>query len=91
MRLLFSAILAIVFAAFAAATFAQSTTTPAAVPLPIGKRLACQTTSQGMNGQDQRDQMQLCMAQAHLDCLKQAIDQKIVGRQRKDFLQNCMQ
>ena len=33
--------------------------------------------------------MQLCMAQAHLDCLKQAIDQKIVGPQRKEFVKNC--
>jgi hypothetical protein len=46
MRLLFSAILAIVFAALAAATFAQSTPTPAAVPLAVGKRLACKTASQ---------------------------------------------
>ena len=90
-RLLFSAILAIVFAALAAATFAQSTPTPAAVPLAVGKRLACRTASQSMKGQEQRDQMQLCMAQAHLDCLKQAIDQKIVGPQRKDFVQSCMQ
>lgn len=26
----------------------------------------------------------------HLDCLKQAIDQKVVGPQRKDFIKNCM-
>jgi hypothetical protein len=91
MRLLFSAIVVIVSAAFAAATFAQSTPAPAAVPLAIGKRLACQTASQGMKGQQQRDQMQLCMAQAHLDCLKQAIDQKIVGPERRDFVKNCAQ
>jgi hypothetical protein len=35
--------------------------------------------------------MQLCMMQARLDCLKQAIDQKIVGQQRKDFLNTCME
>jgi parvulin-like peptidyl-prolyl isomerase len=90
MRLLFCAIVAIVSAAFAAATFAQSTPAPAAVPLAIGKRLACQTASQGMKGQEQRDQMQLCLAQARLDCLKQAIDQKIVGPERKDFVKNCV-
>jgi hypothetical protein len=61
----------------------------AAASAPSGKRLACQTASQALKGQDQRDQMQLCMAQAHLDCLKQAIDQKIVGPQRKDFLKTC--
>jgi hypothetical protein len=91
MRLLFCAVVAIVSAAFAAATFAQSTPAPAAVPLSIGKRLACRTASQSMTGQEQRDQMQLCMAQAHLDCLKQAIDQKIVGPERKDFVKNCAQ
>jgi hypothetical protein len=34
--------------------------------------------------------MQLCMAQTRLDCLKQAIDQKIVGPQRRDFVQTCV-
>jgi len=63
----------------------------AVVPLASGKRFACQTASQGMKGQEQRDQMQLCMAQAHLDCLKQAIDQKIVGPPRRDFVKNCVQ
>jgi hypothetical protein len=55
-----------------------------------GKRSACQTSAQGMKGQERQDQMQLCMAQAHLDCLKQAIDQKIVGPQRRDFMKTCM-
>ena len=55
-----------------------------------GKRSACQTSAQGMKGQERQDQMQLCMAQAHLDCLKQAIDQKVVGPQRKDFVKSCM-
>jgi hypothetical protein len=68
---------------------APSDSAAAAPAAPSGKRLACQTASQALKGQDQRDQMQLCMAQAHLDCLKQAIDQKIVGPQRKDFLKTC--
>jgi hypothetical protein len=55
------------------------------------KRFACQTASQGLKGQERQDQVQLCVAQAHLDCPKQAIDQKIVGPQRKDFLKNCVQ
>lgn len=84
---------------FSIAAFAQSTPVPtpaaaqpnsaAAAPVPGGKRMACQTASQAVKGQEQRDQMQLCMAQAHLDCLKQAIDQKIVGPQRKDFVKTC--
>jgi hypothetical protein len=61
----------------------------AAVPLPMGKRLSCETTTQAMSGQDRRDQMQLCMEQARLDCLKQAIDQKILGPQRRDFVRDC--
>jgi hypothetical protein len=57
---------------------------------PIGKRSACQAAAQGMKGQERHDQMQLCMAQAHLDCVKQAIDQKVVGPQRRDFMKTCM-
>jgi hypothetical protein len=86
----------------ASAAFAQSAGTsepPAANPTPnagaapsaaSGKRSACQTSAQGMKGQERQDQMQLCMAQAHLDCVKQAIDQKVVGPQRKDFIKGCM-
>jgi len=85
---------------FSVAAFAQSAPAPApaapvqanpaaAVPVPSGKRLACQTASQALKGQDRQDQIQLCMAQARLDCLKQAIDQKIMGPQRKDFMQTC--
>lgn len=107
MRLLFSAVAVTASLVFAATVLAQSTPAPAtatppaaaaapagstaAVPVAMGKRLACQTASQGMTGQDKRDRMQLCMAQAHLDCLKQAIDQKIVGPQRKDFVKSCVQ
>ncbi|MHB0771588.1 hypothetical protein [Bradyrhizobium sp. 5.13L] len=59
------------------------------VPVPATKRVACLATTQALQGQDKRDQMQLCMAQARLDCLKQAIDQKIVGKTRKDFIKTC--
>jgi hypothetical protein len=85
------------------ACFAQSaapapTATPepapkssAAAPVATGKRMGCQATTQAMKGQDRKDQMQLCMAQAHVDCLKQAIDQKLIGPQRKDFMKTCLQ
>ena len=99
MRLLLSGIGAAGSLTLAIAAFAQSTTSnpavpvnpAAAVPVASGKRFACQTAAQGMKGQEQRDQMQLCMAQAHLDCLKQAIDQKIVGPPRKEFVKSCAQ
>ena len=55
-----------------------------------GKRSDCLAAVQGKNGQERQDQMQLCMAQGHVDCLKQAIDQKVVGPQRRDFVKNCM-
>jgi hypothetical protein len=86
----------------AATAYAQAPTTPAAtgpaatvapaaaVPVPSSKRFACHTASQGLKGQEQRDQVQLCIAQARIDCLKQAIDQKIVGRERREFVKSCM-
>jgi hypothetical protein len=30
------------------------------------------------------------MAQARVDCLKQAIDQKVVGEARKSAIKNCV-
>jgi hypothetical protein len=65
--------------------------TAAAVPVPSSKRYACQTAAKETRGQERRDLMQLCMAQARLDCLKQAIDQKVVGPQRIDFVRSCLQ
>jgi hypothetical protein len=100
MKYLLSAMIAAGSLGLATAALAQApTSTPAPsapaaqdnqAPAAGGKRSACQTAAQGMKGQERQDQMQLCMAQAHLDCLKQAIDQKIVGAQRRDFMKTCM-
>ena len=101
MKYLLSAIIAGGSIGLALAAFAQSTATPPttpvvqanpqpAAPVSPSKRYACRTTAQGAQGQERVDQMQLCMAQARLDCLKQAIDQKIVGPQRRDFVQTCV-
>ena len=49
------------------------------------------TAIKGLQGQERQDQMQLCLAQARLDCLKQAIDQKVTGPQRRDFIHTCVQ
>jgi hypothetical protein len=62
----------------------------AAAPAPGGRKAACQATAQSLKGQEKRDQIQLCLAQAHLDCVKQAIDQKTVGPQRRDFIKTCI-
>lgn len=61
-----------------------------AAPAAASKRTACQNSSQSLKGQDKRDQIQLCMAQARLDCLKEAIDKKVVGPQRRDFVKSCV-
>ena len=63
-----------------------------AAPVPIvpSKRMACATAARSTRGQEHQDQMQLCMAQAHLDCLKQAIDQKVTGDERKTFMRTCI-
>jgi Spy/CpxP family protein refolding chaperone len=99
MRISLAAIVASL--AISATAYAQAPTPPAAtdpatvapaaaVPVPSSKRFACHTASQGLKGQEQRDQVQLCIAQARIDCLKQAIDQKIVGRERREFVKSCM-
>jgi len=91
----------IAMAAFAQSTAPQATPGPATSPAPAaapatssgaagGKRAGCLTEVQGKQGQDRQDQMQLCMAQARVDCLKQAIDQKVVGQKRRDFIKTCM-
>jgi hypothetical protein len=103
MRFLLRLVTAIVTFGLALAALAQSslpnptppptvqTNNAPAVPVAESKLFACQTAVKGLQGQERQDQMQLCRAQAHLDCLKQAIDQKIVGPQRRDFLRSCMQ
>ncbi|GMO43827.1 hypothetical protein TM233_64030 [Bradyrhizobium sp. TM233] len=60
------------------------------VPVPATKRVTCLATTASLKGQDKRDQLQLCMAQARLDCLKQAIDQKVVGEARKSAIKTCV-
>ena len=100
MKCLLSAMSAIGTLGLAIAAFAQSgaptpmpavQTNPApAAPVSPSKRFACRAASQAAQGQDRQDQMQLCMAQARMDCLKQAIDQKIVGPQRRDFVRTCV-
>lgn len=72
-----------------APVLAQTTPT-STVPVPATKRVTCLATTQSLKGQDKRDQMQLCMAQARVDCLKQAIDQKVVGEPRKSFIKTCV-
>jgi len=102
MKLLFVAIAAIATLGLALAALAQSpapdptpppvqTNTAPAAPVAASKLFACQAAVKGLQGQERQDQLQLCRAQARLDCLKQAIDEKVVGPQRRDFMRTCMQ
>jgi hypothetical protein len=103
MRFLVSVITVIATLGLALAALAQSspqnptspppvqTNNAPAAPVAASKLFACQTAVKGLQGQQRQDQMQLCRAQAYLDCLKEAIDQKIVGPQRRDFMRTCMQ
>ena len=54
------------------------------------KSAACEASTQEPNGQSKREQLQLCLAKARIDCLKQAVDQKVYGKQRADFVKSCM-
>ena len=74
----------------ALAQTAPPSAAPTTVPVAATKRVTCVATTQSLKGQDKRDQLQLCMAQARVDCLKQAIDQKIVGENRKSFIKTCV-
>jgi hypothetical protein len=62
-----------------------------ATPVVASRLFACQIAAKGLQGQERQDQIQLCRAQAHLDCLNQAIDQRVAGPQRRDFMWSCMQ
>jgi hypothetical protein len=43
-----------------------------------------------MRGPDLQDAVQVCVAEAHLDCLKQAVAAKARGPQRRSFIETCM-
>ncbi|MCK1742015.1 hypothetical protein IVA80_14305 [Bradyrhizobium sp. 139] len=93
MKLLSAAVAASLVCLIIAPVLAQTTPSAAptgTVPVPAAKRVTCLATTASLKGQDKRDQMQLCMAQARLDCLKQAVDQKIVGEIRKSFIKTCV-
>lgn len=58
----------------------------------VGKRESCrQSVAPKHLGKHQaRDQMQLCVAQARVECLKQAIDQKLRGAARRVYVKSCV-
>jgi hypothetical protein len=56
------------------------------------KRVDCRQvgTSQGLRGPDLQDQVAVCVQEARLACLKQAIAQKARGPQRVEFMTKCL-
>ncbi|MBR0841914.1 hypothetical protein JQ607_17085 [Bradyrhizobium liaoningense] len=92
MKLPSAAVAASLVCLIVAPVLAQTTPSaaPTTVPVPATKRVTCLATTASLSGQDKRDQLQLCMAQARVDCLKQAIDQKVVGEARKGFIKTCV-
>lgn len=65
----------------------------AKVPGPLtGKKLACKESGakNGLKGFELQDHMQLCIEEARLACLKDAIAQKARGKDRRDFMVKCM-
>jgi hypothetical protein len=56
------------------------------------KRQACRQEGQskGSRGPDLQDYVVLCVAEARLACLKQAVEQKVRGRARRDFVEKCL-
>ena len=65
---------------------------PGGGPARSAKAMACrsQQQAQGVRGPDLQDAVQVCVAEAHLDCLKQAIAAKARGPQRRSFIESCM-
>jgi len=93
MKLPSAAVAASLVCLIVAPVFAQTaapSAAPGTVPVPAAKRVTWLATTASVKGQDKREQMQLCMAQARVDCLKQAIDQKVVGEARKGFIKTCV-
>jgi hypothetical protein len=57
-----------------------------------GKRESCRQSvaSKNLKRAESRDQLQLCVAKARLDCLQQAIDAKYRGAARRVFVKSCV-
>jgi hypothetical protein len=46
--------------------------------------------TRGHRGADLRDFAVVCLAEARLTCLKQAVAQKVRGTDRRDFMGRCL-
>ena len=68
------------------------TATPPGPSTGPSKAAACREAarSNGLRGPELQDQVAICVAEAHLDCVKQAVAQKIRGPQRQQSVKSCM-
>jgi hypothetical protein len=83
-------------------TFAQPASSPKAAPdsaTQQGRRAALQKKAascrkdgagKGLREQDLRDHVAVCVQEARLACLKQAVEQKIRGQERVNFIDKCL-
>jgi hypothetical protein len=54
------------------------------------RRSTCRKNAdQSLKGPDLIDEVQVCMAEARLNCLKQAVSDKVRGKQREAFMNTC--
>jgi hypothetical protein len=65
---------------------------PAKHAVRISKRDACRQkiAAKHLKHRDARDRMQLCVAEARVECLKQAIDRHVHPSQRRLFVRSCI-
>ncbi|EKS27575.1 hypothetical protein [Afipia felis] len=58
----------------------------------VSKRDACRQkiAAKHLKHRDARDKMQLCVAEARVECLKQAIDRHVHPSQRRLFVRSCV-
>lgn len=106
MRFIIPAIYASVFAVAIYFAIAQSPLPQAVASAPldtyaalteatgarVGKRETCRqgVAAKGLRRQEARDQLQLCVAKARVDCLQLAIDQKLRSAARRAYVKSCV-
>ena len=103
MRTFIAAFLIVAFLVSAdRSTIAQPASSPKAGPASAaqeGRRAALQKKAatcrkdgagKGLREQDLRDHVAVCVQEARLACLKQAIEQKIRGQDRVSFIDKCL-
>lgn len=90
-----SKVLLVLIASLAVApVLAEVPPLPSAQPahLAPAKREAClaAVAAKGSRGAERVDEMQICMAEGRLDCVKRAVAEKVPPADRRAYLKVCM-